>query len=219
VDRAQLTRAVRAGLVAGLAGDVLGAPLRGREPRAIHKRDVGQPGTMVATGATDRLLAAARGLPVGSADTGYEQALMLGFSEGDIRVRRALALALGPWAVPLSTLASWSLEDRQLRHAVDDAADGWVPSMRGVADRPRAVLGAVFALVHREDDPGRAIVGAVRLGGLTSTVALLVGAISAVRRPEEVPRLRWLDAVTLPDDLDGLVDGIVDRRLASTPPQ
>ncbi|HEV7496298.1 ADP-ribosylglycohydrolase family protein [Baekduia sp.] len=195
--RADLSDALRGGLLGVAVGEALGLPWAGVSPRTI-KRDrlldeVGPTGA-----ATAAVLAAATGA---GAPGGLPDALALGWREPVALARRTAVLHLGFAPVMVADLAAWALAGKPLHHLVADHADDWPPPFHGVAADDRSVLDALMAVLHRHDDPTEGMRAAVRLGGGgTALLAALVGGILGCRRPTAIDRVPWRERVALPDD-------------------
>jgi hypothetical protein len=201
-----VTQRIRAGLVAFAAGEALGAPWAGRPGREIRRdavlAGVGAPGT-----ATAALLA-------GPGPT-LPGAVALGWSEPRTAARRAELGELGLDGWMVAELAAGALALRPLHHAVRDHGEEWNPPFRGPRG-PREVVAALMALVFRHDDPSDAMMLAVRYGGDTPLLAALAGGILGCRRATSVPRIPWLDRVTLPPE--EVLDATAERLVAARDP-
>jgi hypothetical protein len=218
VARADLTDALRGGLLGAAVGEALGLPWTGRAPREI-KRDrlldaVGPTGDVTAA-----VLGAAAGGPspniveptLGDSPPTFANtavggsrlpaALAVGWREPDPMARRTAALQLGFAPVLVADLAAWALGGKPLYHLLADHVDDWPPPFRGVAADDRAVVDALLAVLHRHDDPTEGMRAAVRLGGGgTALLTALVGGILGCRRPTAIARVPWLERTTLPDE-------------------
>jgi hypothetical protein len=237
VARADLTDALRGGLLGVAVGEALGLPWVGRAPREI-KRDrlldgVGPTGTVTAAvltasgGDSPQTVAAGGQSPirraVGTVPDSSRRgdcpplavALAVGWREADPRARRAAALPLGFSAVVVADLASAALEGRPLHHLVTDHAEDWTPPFHGVAHDDRAVVDALMAVLYRHDDPGEGLRAAVRLGGGgVALLTALVGGILGGRRPTAIARVPWLARTAVPGEalLAPVVAALAARR-------
>jgi hypothetical protein len=197
VARADLTDALRGGLLGVAVGEALGLPWVGRAPREI-KRDRVLEG-VGPTGAMTAAVLAAGGDPGGGPP--LAAALAIGWGEADPRVRRAAALPLGFSAVVVADLASAALDGKPLHHLVTDHAEDWTPPFHGVAHDGRAVVDALMAVLYRHDDPSEGMRAAVRLGGGgVALLTALVGGILGGRRPTAIARVPWLARTAVPDE-------------------
>jgi hypothetical protein len=218
VARADLSDALRGGLLGVAVGEALGLPWVGVKPRAI-KRDrlldeVGPTGAVTAA-----VLTAARagGQSPNSVDGALGDcplvvALVVGWRESDGAARRARALPLGFGAVVVADLAALLLAGKPVHPLVTDHADDWPPPFHGVAADERAILDALLAVLQRHDDPSEAMRAAVRLGGGgTALLVALVGGLLGCRRPTAIDRVAWRDRVALPDEptLAAAVSGLL----------
>ena len=225
--RADLSDALRGGLLGVAVGEALGLPWVGVKPRAI-KRDrlldaVGPTGAVTAA-----VLAASAGgqtplrVVEGSAgvldDVGGQSpnsvggvlgdsprlavALTVGWrAYEDAGARRAAALPLGFGAVVVADLAALLLAGKAVHPLVTDHADDWPPPFHGVAADERAILDALLAVLQRHDDPSEAMRAAARLGGGgTAVLVALVGGLLGCRRPTAIDRVPWRERVALPDE-------------------